>query len=157
MEKYDGGILVNLDWLWIASKHEQNPLNQKYVWNNDCIFLNHFGWACNHGIFVRSCFQSWILALNFRILNLGCKSWIVSFQNTFAELSNLVFPGSSGKVPVWGSGGIFTVGFIERLARNLCIIILLHFGLISFRCHFPKLRKVIILMICRPSGGDHDF
>ena len=44
-----------------------------------------------------------------------------------------------------GSGGHF-----------YCRIILLHFGLVTFRFLFGKTRQVMIFMFFGPSGGDHD-
>ena len=47
---------------------------------------------------------------------------------------------------VWGVWGtICTVNFIERMAQKLCRIILLHLGLITFRFHFGKTRKPIMI------------
>ena len=43
----------------------------------------------------------------------------------------------------------------KRIAQKLRIIILLHFGLVTFRFHFGETRKVIISMIFGTSGRDH--
>ena len=61
---------------------------------------------------------------------------------------------------VLGGGGrvlgvICVVSFKKRLARKLCRIILLYFGLITFRFHFRKTRKPFIVMDFEPSGHDH--
>ena len=55
-----------------------------------------------------------------------------------------------------GWGAIFTLNFNTRVAQKLCRIIQLRFGLIAFRSHFPRIRKVFIFMISRPSGCVHD-
>ena len=68
---------------------------------------------------------------------------------------------NSGKNPDLGSavvwGAIFTIIFKKRVARKLRRIILLHFGLVTFNIHFPKIRKVLMFMIFGPSERDHDF
>ena len=46
--------------------------------------------------------------------------------------------------------------FRKRLARKLRRIMLLHFGLVTFRFHFGETRKPIISMVFGPSGRDHD-
>ena len=59
-------------------------------------------------------------------------------------------PWNAGKTDVGSVGGlgaILIVNFDKRVAKKLCIIILLHFELISFRFHFGKTWQVIILMI----------
>ena len=50
-------------------------------------------------------------------------------------------------------GGVFDVDFI---ARKLRIIILLRFGLVTFRFHYWKTRKLIICIVLGPGGRDHD-
>ena len=45
----------------------------------------------------------------------------------------------------------------ERMARKLRRIILLHFGGITFRTHFRRTRKPLILIVFGPSGCDHHF
>ena len=53
-------------------------------------------------------------------------------------------PGKSGQIAFWGSGGlggmrdIFTVNIMKGIARKLRRIVLLHFGLITFRSHYWK-------------------
>ena len=46
---------------------------------------------------------------------------------------------------VWGT--IFIVSFERRVARKLRNIILLHFGLVTFRFHFWKFRKVMSCIV----------
>ena len=63
-----------------------------------------------------------------------------------------------GKKRIWGLwawGVIFTVNLKLRIGRKFRIIILLHFGLVTFNSHSPKFPKVIIFMISGPSGHDH--
>ena len=61
---------------------------------------------------------------------------------------------------MWGlgrSGGvIFIVKFIKRLAQKLRRFILLHFGVVTCRCHFEKTQKVIIFMFFGLGGRVHD-
>ena len=47
----------------------------------------------------------------------------------------------------FGNSVAFIVNIIQRLAKTLGIIILLHFGLATVRFHFGKTRKLIIFMI----------
>ena len=64
-------------------------------------------------------------------------------------------PSKSGENPNLGSGGsgaIFIVSFIKRLAQKLRRIILLHFGLVTFRIHLKKTRKPYIFMISGLGG-----
>ena len=56
----------------------------------------------------------------------------------------------------WVSGAIFTVNFEVWIAQELCITILLHFGLVTLRFHFPQIEKVIILMTFELGGRVHD-
>ena len=68
-------------------------------------------------------------------------------------------PAKSGKNPDLGSGGsgaIVIGSFIKRLAQKLRRIILLHFGLVTFRTHLKRTRKTYIFMILGLSGRDHD-
>ena len=54
-------------------------------------------------------------------------------------------------------GGIFIVNVvIERLTQKLHRIILLQFGLVTFRIHFRKTRKPFMFMVSGPGGHDHD-
>ena len=62
-------------------------------------------------------------------------------------------PESAG-LGIWGP--CFVVNVEKRVAQKLRRIILLHSRLVSFRSHFPKVRKVIIFMIFGPSGNVHD-
>ena len=55
---------------------------------------------------------------------------------------------------VWESISIVNVK--KRVARKLHQIILLHFGLVSFRFHFGETRQPIISMAFGPSGRVHD-
>ena len=59
-----------------------------------------------------------------------------------------------------GSGGILgdhlIVFFIKRLSQKLRIMILLHFGFVTFRFAFRKTRKVIIFMFVGLGGRAHD-
>ena len=50
--------------------------------------------------------------------------------------------GSGG---IWGA--IFNVNFDKRVAQKLRRIIMLHFGLVTFRLHFGKTWKVFFFMI----------
>ena len=51
---------------------------------------------------------------------------------------------------------MFIINFNKRGAQKLHRIILLHFGLVTFRFHLGTLRKVIIFMIFGPRGHVHD-
>ena len=56
-------------------------------------------------------------------------------------------PGGNVDLGSTGSGGaISIVNIIERLARKLGIIILLHSGLVTFRIDFRKSQKVSVFM-----------
>ena len=61
---------------------------------------------------------------------------------------------------IWGSdgseGGILIVNIMKRIARRLCRLIQLHFGLVAFRIQYWKIRKVISFMIFGLGGRDHD-
>ena len=72
------------------------------------------------------------------------------FKNILEKLWILGLGGLGG----WGV--IFIVNIIKRIARKLSIIILLHFGLVTFRIHFGKTREPIIFMVLGPSGRVHD-
>ena len=70
------------------------------------------------------------------------------------NLGNL---GKSNKIRMWGVCGVlFTVNFDKRVAQKLRRIILLRFGLISFRFHFGNTRKSCIFFVFGLSGRDHD-
>ena len=57
----------------------------------------------------------------------------------------------------WGGLGIiFIVNLIQRLARKLPIIILLHLGLVTFKFHFGKTQTVSIVMFFGLGGCVHD-
>ena len=58
----------------------------------------------------------------------------------------------------WLINELFPVLFSGTIwwARNLRRIILLHFGLVTFRFDFPKLEKVVVFMFFGPSGHDHE-
>ena len=60
-------------------------------------------------------------------------------------------PGKSEKILDLGFGGVwvamFIVNFIESVAPELRRIVLLHFGLLTFRFHFRKTREPSIYMI----------
>ena len=62
---------------------------------------------------------------------------------------------------VLGSDGVrgstFNVNSNKMVAPKLRRIILLLFGLITFKFHFGKIQKVIIFMTFGPSGHDHDL
>ena len=60
--------------------------------------------------------------------------------------------------PDLGSGGVCwgVISNVNLLNKRLCRIILLHFGPVTFKFHFGNTLKPHILMICRPSGRDHD-
>ena len=60
--------------------------------------------------------------------------------------------GSGGS----GGGVIFVLNTSKRLARQPRRIIQFHFGLITFRIHCGKTRKVINCMVFGASGRDHD-
>ena len=45
---------------------------------------------------------------------------------------------------------------MQRIAPKLRRIILLDFGLVTFRFHFGKIRKPVIFMIFGPGGRVHD-
>ena len=77
--------------------------------------------------------------------------------------TNKIFPKENGGKPeknkfgaygVWGV--IFTVNTIKRIAQKLCMMILLHFRLVSSRIHFEKTRKPFMFMVFGPGGRDHD-
>ena len=57
---------------------------------------------------------------------------------------------------LWGLGVISIVDIIERIAQKLRIIILLHFGLGTFRIHFGKTQQVIMFMVFGLSGRVYD-
>ena len=69
-------------------------------------------------------------------------------------------PGKPGRildlasVGVWGT--ICCVHFKQRVARKLHRIILLQFGVVTFRFNFGKTRKPIIFNIFGPSESVHD-
>ena len=52
-------------------------------------------------------------------------------------------------------GPTFITIFTESGTQKLQRTILLHFGLVTFRFHFGKNRKPLILMVFGPSGRDH--
>ena len=62
-------------------------------------------------------------------------------------------------MPDLGSGGVwgakFIVNVVKSVAPKLRIIILLHLGLVAFRFHFPKTRKILIFMIFGLGGRVH--
>ena len=62
---------------------------------------------------------------------------------------NIAYVGSRG------GRGIFILHIKKRIAPKLCRIILLHFGLVTFRIHFRKTRKTYMFMVFGPSGRDH--
>ena len=68
--------------------------------------------------------------------------------------------GKSGKKSDFGSGGvlgaIFIVNIMKRIVQKLCRTILLHFGLVFFRIHFGKTKKVTISMFFGFGGLAHD-
>ena len=51
---------------------------------------------------------------------------------------------------------MFIVNIIKRIAQKLRSIILLHFGLVTFRIYFGKKRQVIIFIVLGPGGRDRD-
>ena len=70
-------------------------------------------------------------------------------------------PGNYRKIGFGGLGGgvwgaIFIVIFKKSVAQKLCRIILLHFGVVTFRIPFGKTRTPFIFMVFGPSGRDHD-
>ena len=50
----------------------------------------------------------------------------------------------------------YALKFANRGAQKLRRIILLHFGLITFNCHFPKIQTFLICMLFGPSANVHD-
>ena len=48
---------------------------------------------------------------------------------------------------LWALGAMFTVSFKKRVVRKLRIIILLHFGLVTFRSRYGEDRNPFIVMI----------
>ena len=61
------------------------------------------------------------------------------------------------KLLIWGVGGlggIQIVNIMKRIAGKLRKIILLHFGLVTFRIHSWKTRKPTIFMVLGPGGRD---
>ena len=64
------------------------------------------------------------------------------------------------KVTVLGSGGVWgailTLNVQTWTAQPLCIVILVHLGLVTFSFHVPKFRTITILMLFGPSERDHD-
>ena len=74
--------------------------------------------------------------------------WLMSLRTTYQHLaeiwksSPLKNPGKSGKIQDLGSGAVWgaisTRNFLKKLAQKLRRIILLHFGLRTFRFHFGK-------------------
>ena len=59
---------------------------------------------------------------------------------------------------VWGAlEVVFIISFIKGKASKLHRIIMLHFGLVSFRIRVVmKIRKSFMFMVLGPSGHDHD-
>ena len=53
------------------------------------------------------------------------------------------------------SSTFFLVNIIRRIAGQLRSIILLHFGLITFRIHYRKTVDPLIFMVLGPGGRDH--
>ena len=56
---------------------------------------------------------------------------------------------------IWALGGLwgqFRVNIIERIAQKLRIMVLLHFGLVTFRIR-SGMRKPIIFMVFGPGGS----
>ena len=70
--------------------------------------------------------------------NVNVNAFIVNI-NAIKGRFPIENPGNPGTNLDVGSGGaIPIVNFIKRLAQRLRIIILFHFGLVTFRIHFPK-------------------
>ena len=103
--------------------------------------------------------------LPFRLLGLRCFSYLFIGQiqplslvlaglqqppqvQSMPDRQNLEILGKCG-FGVWGvCRAIFIViVFEKRMAQKLCIIILLHFGFVTFRVHFGRTRKPIIFMV----------
>ena len=65
-----------------------------------------------------------------------------------------------GKNPVWGlgvsGGAILIFNLNKRVAQSSVVLILLHFGLVTFNFHFPKAPKVINFMIFGLGGRAHE-
>ena len=52
-------------------------------------------------------------------------------------------------------GAIFIVNFGKRVARKLCRIMLLHFGIVTFRFHFGRTRKPFISQAINATISPH--
>ena len=50
-------------------------------------------------------------------------------------------PGNPGQIRFWGLEAIFIINFKKRVAQKLRRIILLHYGLVTFRFRFGKIEK----------------
>ena len=74
-------------------------------------------------------------------------------RNSIANLRN---PGKLADLRSRGSGVMFMINLNKRAAQKLRSILLLHFGLVTFRFHFRKTRKPFIFMIVGPGGHDYD-
>ena len=57
---------------------------------------------------------------------------------------------------IWGQDFIFTVDIMNRITGKLRRILLLDFGLITFKIHYWKTRKHLMFMVSGPGGRDHD-
>ena len=76
---------------------------------------------------------------------------IPSLRSSVGDMENFRIWGLGR---VWGA--ILTLHFPFWIAQKLRRTILLYAGLVTFRFHFLKIRKVLIFMIFGPSGRDHD-
>ena len=76
---------------------------------------------------------------------------VQKIPSSFRKLMQNAELGSTG---IWEA--ILMVIFRKRWARKLHRIILLHFGLVTFRSHFGKARKCFIFLVFGPSECYHD-
>ena len=56
----------------------------------------------------------------------------------------------------WGLGCLGGHFYCKQITRKLLRIILLHFGLVTFRIHYWKTPRPLIFMVLWPGGRDHD-
>ena len=75
---------------------------------------------------------------------------LISFRKSGKSRKNCGFEVQG----VWGV--ILTVNIIKRIAQKLRRIILLHFGLVTFRFHYWETRKPITFIFFGPGGRDNE-
>ena len=97
--------------------------------------------------------SSWLSFTRFDFARLAIEIGALQLYSSIGALKGY------GKTPVWGSGAgvaFYCKFWKKKVAQKPRRSILLHFGLITFHFHFPKIRKVVIFTIFGPGGRDHD-